>query len=341
MEYYGTNLSNASPVNSSQCVNGFDSAAFIAGTSLSAVNLWLAQYYTNGTVGQFAKRQSGGEDRLPYPANEDIIEQMRVNDATAPFIEEELPEILGAFNLSIEVGLYGTVPNPFYGINDNSIIEGGAGEQDYLLLVDGSEGGQVNPIWPIIQKERNVNFIIISDNSGTELSSGWMNGTTLLNTYNTATSAGIPFPKIPSVRTMLNKNYTSTPTFFGCNEGADVPLVLYIADAPYTSYTNISLVLDEISNGQLELIWQNGLTSMTQNNNQLTPNWSDCLACGTIHKSIMKMGLMLPEICQTCMRDNCWQGDEDESDPFFLAPFPKLNQSLTWSEWNTTVWSTA
>lgn len=340
MEYYGTNLSNAAPVNTSECVNGFDSGAFVAGTSLSAVNLWLAQYYTNGTVGQFAKRQSGGADRLPYPANEDVIEQMRVNDATTPFIEEELPEILGAFNLSIEVGLYGTVPNPFFGVNDESVTDG-AGEQDYLLLVDGSEGGQVNPIWPVIQPARNVDFIIVSDNSGTELSSGWMNGTTFRNTYETATRAGIPFPKVPSSRTMLNKNYTSQPTFFGCNEGADVPLVLYIADAPYTSYTNISLVLDEITNGQLDLIWQNGLASMTQNNNQLVSNWSDCLACGAIHKSIMKMGLMLPEVCQTCMRDHCWQGDEDDSQPYFLAPYPKLNQTLSWAEWNATVWSTA
>lgn len=340
MEYYGTNLSNSSPVNSSQCVNGFDSAAFLAGTSLSAVNLWLAEYYTNGTVGQFAKRQEQSSGKLPYPPNEDIIEQMRVSDGTAPFIEEELPEILGAFNLSVEVGLYGTVPNPFFGINDESVTNG-AGEQDYLLLVDGSEGGQVNPIWPVIQKERQVDFIIVSDNSGTELSSGWMNGTTFRNTYETATSAGIPFPKVPSVRTMLNKNYTSTPTFFGCNEGADVPLVLYIADAPYTSYTNISLVLDTISNGQLDLIWQNGFTSMTQNQNQLSTNWTDCLACGAIHKSIMKMQIELPPVCQQCMMDHCWQGDEDDSEPGFLAPYPKLNQTLTWAEWNATVWSTA
>jgi lysophospholipase len=354
MEYYGTNYSNASPVNSSECVNGFDSAAYIAGTSLSAVNLWLAEYYSNGTVGQFSKRQnsdsSGG--KLPYPENEAVIEQMRVADGTAPFIEGELPEILGAFgNLSIEEGLYGLVSNPFYGIKGdgskdeygitNDYITEGAGEQEYLFLVDGSEGGQVNPIWPVIQPERGVDFIIVSDNSGTELSSGWMNGTTFKITSDTAIKAGIPFPKVPSVNTMLNKNYTSQPTFFGCNEAADVPLVLYIADAPYTSYSNISLVLDSITDGQLELIWQNGFTSMTQDRNALRENWSDCLACGVIHKSIMKMRLMLPEVCQTCMRDYCWQGDEDDSQPSFLAPYPRLNQTLSWAEWNATVWSKA
>lgn len=198
---------------------------------------------------------------------------------------------------------------------------------------------QVNPLWPVIQTERHVDFIIVSDNSGTELSSGWMNGTTLLNTYETATRAGLAFPRIPSVRTMLNKNYTSTPTFFGCNDGVDTPLVLYVADAPYTSYTNISLVLDQVSDNQLDLVFQNAFVSMTQDSNKLAANWSTCIACGAIQKSVLRMQVQLPEVCRTCFQDHCWQGDEDDSEPGFLAPFPKLNQTLTWAEWNATVWN--
>lgn len=141
--YLGTNYSNSAPVNTSECVEGLDTGAYLTGTSAAAVNLWLAQYYTNGTVGQFAKRQEQEQGKLPYPANEAVIEQMRVNDATAPFIEFELPEILGAFgNLSVQDALYGIVANPWFGIEDDS-VEDGASQQGYLFLVDGSEGGQV------------------------------------------------------------------------------------------------------------------------------------------------------------------------------------------------------
>lgn len=42
-----------------------------------------------------------------------------------------------------------------------------------MLLQDGSETGQINPIWPLIQTERRPDFLVVSDNSGTELSSGW------------------------------------------------------------------------------------------------------------------------------------------------------------------------
>lgn len=42
-----------------------------------------------------------------------------------------------------------------------------------------------------------------------------MNGTSLVNSYNAATAAGLPFPKIPQVNTMINLNHTSRPVFYG------------------------------------------------------------------------------------------------------------------------------
>lgn len=72
------------------------------------------------------------------------------------------------------------------------------------MLVDGSEVGQENPIVPLIQPARNLDFIIVSDNSGSELSSGWMNGSNFINTAEWAKGNKLPFPKIPDVNTMLN-----------------------------------------------------------------------------------------------------------------------------------------
>ena len=53
-----------------------------------------------------------------------------------------------------------------------------------------------------------------------------------------AAQAGLPFPTIPDAATMVNLQMNKYPTFFGCNASADVPLVLYIPNAPWTAYTN-------------------------------------------------------------------------------------------------------
>jgi hypothetical protein len=53
-----------------------------------------------------------------------------------------------------------------------------------------------------------------------------------------AAQAGLPFPTIPDAATMVNLQMSKYPTFFGCNASANVPLVLYIPNAPWTAYTN-------------------------------------------------------------------------------------------------------
>lgn len=42
-----------------------------------------------------------------------------------------------------------------------------------------------------------------------------MNGTSLGITYNAAKAENLPFPKIPSVKTMINLNHTAKPVFYG------------------------------------------------------------------------------------------------------------------------------
>ena len=92
-------------------------------------------------------------------------------------------------------------PNPFANF---STSDSGLQGQENLLFVDGSEVGQENPLVPLIQPARNLDFAIVCDNGGTELSSGWMNGTSFINTYEWAKGNDLPFPKIPDVKTMLN-----------------------------------------------------------------------------------------------------------------------------------------
>lgn len=162
---------------------------------------------SNGTVGQFDKRAiaatstSSSASFTPYPSNEAVIEEKRVAAITTEFVAS-LPALWAQFsNASLLSSLYGIWPNPFKGYNaSGSNLQ----KQNDLMLVDGSEVGQVNPIVPLIQPERNLDFIIVSDNSGSELSSGWMNGTNFIATATWAKGNNIPYPKIPDVNTMLN-----------------------------------------------------------------------------------------------------------------------------------------
>lgn len=138
---------------------------------------------------------------VPYPSDEATIEQQRVNNVTLDFVAG-LPDFLEALgNQTLQESLYGLWPNPFANFSTSEL---GLQSQSNLMLVDGSEVGQENPLVPLIQPARHLDFAIVCDNGGTELSSTWMNGTSFINTYDWAVGNQLPFPKIPDVNTMLN-----------------------------------------------------------------------------------------------------------------------------------------
>lgn len=168
----------------------------------------IIEHQTNGSSGQFAKRaidttspSSSSSSFVPYPSNEAVIEQEIIENATTAFVEglPRLFEVLG--NPPVASSLYGLWPNPFFAFNAS---DENLQKQKDLMLVDGSEDGQVNPIVPLIQKARHTDFIIVGDNSGSELSSGWMNGTNFIITSKWAKGNNLPFPELPDVNTMLN-----------------------------------------------------------------------------------------------------------------------------------------
>jgi lysophospholipase len=200
---------NGSAVNET-CVTGFDQAGFAIGSSSSAWNLWLLESLTNNTIGQFAKRD------LEEADTHALLKRQSRPDAANPEILSLITFFESTFNLSLNDSLYAVYPNPFQGFNNSMINE------ETLEIVDGSESGQTIPLWPVIQPERNVDFIIAFDASG-ETPFGWQNGTNMIDTYNAATAAGLPFPKMPTAATFIEMQYNELPTFFGCDE--DTPLV--------------------------------------------------------------------------------------------------------------------
>ncbi|EIM88993.1 FabD/lysophospholipase-like protein [Stereum hirsutum FP-91666 SS1] len=329
-QYIGTTFANGQPVNDTTCVQGFDTAAFMVGSADAAMNIWYTEAQSNGTVGQFAKRDTV---KAPYPPNEDKIEQERVEAQTG--VEESnlgyFLELLG--NQTLEQSVYGLWPNPFAGLNESDV---NLQKQGFLYLVDGSEYGQENPIVPQIQAARSSDFLVVNDAGGTDLSSGWSNGTTFINTAKWAKAQNLSFPTVPSTNTMLNLNHTLFPTFYGCYE-EDVPLVLYAADAPYTEYSNIT-ALGDLDSTQYTRLWNNSISLYSQidsPNANATTDWPTCIACGAIYRSLQRLNATIPEVCGACFEEHCWGGEVDDSQPGFLAPAPLLNPSLTFAEWNT------
>jgi lysophospholipase len=289
-------------------------------------------------VGQFAKRSISKRDEgwsftkhlkhllKRWPAGEAQREQERVANATAALLPL-IGVMQSVFNLTLAETLYAVWPNPF--LNSTPAVE----NVDDLLLVDGSEILQEIPIWPLIQPVRRPDFIIANDAGGTDLSNGWMNGSSLIDTAAYAAANNVPFPKVPDQATFINYNYTLYPTFFGCNDSVDVPLVLYAADAPWSAYTNETFLQSNYNRAQLEAVFNNTFNLYSYGNNTIDKEWSGCLACGFILRSLQRAGIPVPEFCNGCWQRHCWNGTYNSTLPneFFQPPLV-LNSSLTYEE---------
>ncbi|KAF8209515.1 acyl transferase/acyl hydrolase/lysophospholipase, partial [Mycena galopus ATCC 62051] len=348
----GTPLKAGVPNNESECVTGWDSSAWVLGAALAAQAVhWVVIVDTNNTLGIFSRAELRRKRQLAYPPNETELMAESQAEELGAFITDVLPGILRLLgNATIQEVGYGLVTNPFLGYEES---EASLQEQATLVLVDAGESGQETPIWPLIQPVRKMDFLLVSDSSGVELSSGWMNGTNLINTGAMAIANDVPFPKLPNVKTFLINNYTLAPVFFGkstpitgfqsttltfpdltgCNE-PEVPLLLYVADAPYSAYSNATTMVAET---QIQLLLQNTLDLVSQSNT----TWAQCIACGSILRSLERLGQAIPDQCKLCFERHCWQGEMATGTPPFVAPPLLLSPNTTFAEWNTTTWQPA
>lgn len=170
------------------------------------------------------------------------------------------------------------------------------------------------------------------------------NGTNLYNSAQSAEQGGIPFPKIPTVTTMIQRNYTFRPTFFGCNDTAETPLVLYLPNAPWSSYSNYTYKTTYLTDNQMNVTLENSFNLATYGNGQVPAGegWSTCLACAAIKKSVERVGMELPDACTQCWSRFCWDGTEEEGDVETEKVFdlsPVLNSGLTYGEWYNSTWT--
>lgn len=161
-----------------------------------------------------------------------------------------------------------------------------------------------------------------------------------LDSAQSAAQGNIPFPKIPTVDTMVTRNFTKQPVFFGCNE-TDVPLVLYLPNSPWTAYSNYSYMKTSITPSDLDLVLENAFQLATYGNGTIDSDWPTCLACAAIKGSLERVGVDWPDACKKCFSQHCWDGKETDktvtNEDFNLTP--RLRPGLSYEEWNATEWS--
>jgi lysophospholipase len=284
LEYVGSNFSAGVVPTDGQCVRGFDQIGFVMGTSSSLFNTFL----------------------------------LELNQTALP---AALMSIFNGFLTNLGAD-YNDVaqwqPNPFYHFNNDTNRNAQAMD---LTLTDGGEDGQNIPLYPLIQPQRHVDVIFAIDSSA-DTTYSWPNGTSLVATYerslNNTIENGTAFPSIPDQNTFINLGLNNRPTFFGCNASnntGDTPILVYLPNAPYITYSNVSTFNLEYNETQRNAIIRNGYEVATLGNGTLDAEWPACMACAVLSRSFTRTGTKVPDACNQCFERYCWNGTLDSSKP--------------------------
>ncbi|ODV72859.1 lysophospholipase family protein [Cyberlindnera jadinii NRRL Y-1542] len=283
LKYIGSNVTNGEPT-SDICVEGFDNAGFVLGTSSSLFN--TVSLNVTGFAGLSSSLIStflGGLDG----ANDDVA-------------------------------VYS--PNPFFQAGYASLKT--IVESEELYLVDGGEDGQNIPFAPMLQQERDVDVIFAFDNSD-NTEDNFPDGTALVATYNRQFSVqgnGTGFPYVPTNDTFLHNKLGEKPMFLGCNSsnltdlGTIPPLIVYIPNIAYTAWSNTSTLKMSYSTEDRNAIIQNGFEATTRFNLTIDENWPKCVACAIIHREQERNGWGQSDECAECFEEYCWNGEQYTGD---------------------------
>lgn len=200
-QYLGSSLSNGAPTTPGACIMNYDNLGYALGTSSSLFN-------------------------------EACVNSASATNMTTGLTGALATIVKAAHQLSTrdEFAVY---PNPFYNYPRSTLVQ----SQKDLYLVDGGEALQNNPIFPMLQPSRDIEVIIVNDNSAD--SNNFPNGSEILTTYVQSLNAGLTkMPVIPSVDTFISQGLNKRPTFFGCNDASKVTIV-YVPNVNYTYQSNV------------------------------------------------------------------------------------------------------
>ncbi|KAG7880337.1 hypothetical protein KL905_003006 [Ogataea polymorpha] len=312
LKYIGTNITNGKPVDS--CIGGYDNTGYIFGTSSSLFNEVLLELNSSSTSSFLASLFEDFLDHIGFDEN--------------------------------DIAVY--KPNPFYKSEWaalDSIVS-----SETLDLVDGGEDYQNIPLSPLLQPERQVDAVFAFDNSY-DTDTHWPNGTSLVYTYQRqfgSQANHTAFPYVPDQATFLNQNLTAKPTFFGCYASnlTDLmdeletnyvpPLIIYIANRPYSYYTNTSTYQMSYTDDEKIGFFQNGFEVTTRNNLTIDEEFRACIGCAVLQRSRERLGYSLGDQCQRCFDTYCWDGTIDSDEATIGVNFTDSGLTLQSEETNAT-----
>ncbi|KAH7232446.1 lysophospholipase catalytic domain-containing protein [Fusarium solani] len=211
-------------------------------------------------------------------------------------------------------------PNPFYKFNPSNNSNA---DSTILTLVDGGEDLQNIPLHQLILSERQVDVIFAVDGSA-DTPTHWPNGTALVATYNRSRSGtsteNSDFPSVPDQNTFINLGLNKRPTFFGCDNNTDGPLIVYLPNAPFTYQSNFSTFDLEYSDTERDEIIQNGYSVATMGSGTVDPDWPACVGCAVLARSLVRTNTSIPAKCVDCFERYCWNGTKNSTTPVTYEP---------------------
>lgn len=171
-----------------------------------------------------------------------------------------------------------------------------ASEPTELYMMDGGYSGQVNPIWPFLNRQIDVLFV---EDSSADDQYDWPNGSSIHETYNQAQARGLTrMPTIPTPAEFVQKGYNKRPTFFGCDQGANVMTIVYLPNNDYVYPSNTSTFKLSYTQPEIDGMLANGQAVATYNGKS---GFETCVACVTLKKT----SATLPSTCSQCFTDYC------------------------------------
>ncbi|EED16450.1 lysophospholipase Plb1 [Talaromyces stipitatus ATCC 10500] len=295
LEYLGSRFNNGSIPANESCVRGYDNAGFVFGTSSTLFNDIVS--YVN---------RSGLPSVLENLITDTLNHLGKDNQDIADYV------------------------NPFYNYTQNT---GLTTQTQVLNVVDGGEDDQNIPLHPLIQPSRHIDVIFAVDSSA-DTPDSWPNGTSLVYTYERSLNSsgvgnGTSFPSVPDVNTFVNKGLNTHPTFFGCNSSntsSPTPLIVYLPNYPYVTYSNLSTLTLSINNTERDAVIQNAYDMVTMANGTRDADWPACVGCAVLSRSFERTNTKVPDICNTCFNRYCWDGTLNSSTP---APYEPTSYLTT------------
>ncbi|KAK5658985.1 hypothetical protein OQA88_1071 [Cercophora sp. LCS_1] len=291
LKYIGSPFANGTLGGGSPCIAGFDNVGFVVGTSSSLFN-------------------------------QAFLQLGRASDQVPDFFLNSINKTLaGISGESTDIASW---PNPFF--QYNPAVNRNANSFT-LNLVDGGEDLQNIPFHPLLWSQRAVDVVIAVDSSADTMTH-WPNGTSLVATYKRSTSGYyVPpetdrFPRVPDTNTFVNLGLNKRPTFFGCQPDnlTAGPLIVYLPNAPYSNYSNVTTFQLEYTTEERQAIILNGYNVVTLANATIDAQWPTCLGCAILDRALRRTGTQIPQVCTQCFDRYCWNGTVNETQPATYDP---------------------